>query len=411
MNGDDCNCCAGLTAQTPAEINNRPGLAAISYRVGTHSQFQASLIAALSDSSQPALRGLQTRAADDFSIALLDAASTMADVLTFYQERVANESFLRTATERRSLLELARLIGYELRPGVAASTFLAFTMDTTPGAPQQTTVDIGSKVQSVPGPNENPQTFETIEKIETRVEWNALKPPLTQVQKIISGLTELFLKGTDTQLQPGDAILIVGQERVQNAGSERWDFRILQTVETDSAKKRTRVTWADGLGNVVPPMSPAATDVKIYALRQRAALFGNNAPDPRLLSNSGTQLTELTEKNAAGVTVWKNFAPNAAQIDLDTTYPKIISGSWLVVASPSYVELCRVQAVTSFSRADFSMSAKVASVTPDLLENPAQFNLRNTAVFAQSECLELSERPEPKRLVAQIFCSRKRRWD
>ena len=91
------------------------------------------------------LQGLKTRDDDDFSIALLDATATMADVLTFYQERIANESYLRTATERRSLLELARLIGYELRPGVAASAFLAFTMDDTPGAPLETTVDIGTR--------------------------------------------------------------------------------------------------------------------------------------------------------------------------------------------------------------------------------------------------------------------------
>ena len=44
-------------------------------------------------------------------------------MLTFYQERIANEAYLRTATERVSLLELARLIDYELRPGVAASTY------------------------------------------------------------------------------------------------------------------------------------------------------------------------------------------------------------------------------------------------------------------------------------------------
>ena len=44
---------------------------------------------------------LRTRDDDDFTIALLDAWATVADVLTFYQERIANESYLRTATERR----------------------------------------------------------------------------------------------------------------------------------------------------------------------------------------------------------------------------------------------------------------------------------------------------------------------
>jgi hypothetical protein len=396
MNGqlDSCHCCEGLTAQTPAPVANRPGLSAIAYRVGTHSQFKKSMLAALSNITRPALQGLKTRDDDDFSIALLDATSTMADVLTFYQERVANESYLRTATERPSLLELARLIGYELRPGVAASAFLAFTMDDTPGAPPETTVDIGTKVQSVPGPNEKPQTFETVGKITARVEWNAIKPQTAKEQKIVFGATELFLSETDTQLHPGDAVLIVGTEREQGLASERWDFRILQTVEPDAQQKRTRVTWLEKLGHVVPHVEPAAQNPKVYALRQRAALFGHNAPDPRLLSDSGTQLDQLVDKDDSGhITNWKNFLLDATKLDLDATYPKIVLGSWVVLVSPTYVELCNVKALTTLSRADFSLSAKVTRVSPDILENASQFDLRNTLVFAQSELLQLAEEP------------------
>ena len=59
------------------------------------------------------LRSLTTREESDPSIALLDGWATVADVLGFYQERIANnEGYLRTATERRSVLELARLVGY-----------------------------------------------------------------------------------------------------------------------------------------------------------------------------------------------------------------------------------------------------------------------------------------------------------
>ena len=43
---------------------------------------------------------LTARDPDDPAIALLDAWATVADVVTFYQERIANEGFLRTATER-----------------------------------------------------------------------------------------------------------------------------------------------------------------------------------------------------------------------------------------------------------------------------------------------------------------------
>ena len=111
-----CGCCTGLTAVTPVVIANRPGLSEIAYRVGTQPQFKRSMIAALTSSTHPGLAGLRTRDDADFSIALLDGWATVADVLTFYQERIANESYLLTATERRSLLELGRLIGYELRP-------------------------------------------------------------------------------------------------------------------------------------------------------------------------------------------------------------------------------------------------------------------------------------------------------
>ena len=76
---------------------------AIAYRTGTWATFKESMLARLSSSDYPALAGLKTRDDDDFSIALLDASSVVLDILTFYQERLANESYLRTATQLQSL--------------------------------------------------------------------------------------------------------------------------------------------------------------------------------------------------------------------------------------------------------------------------------------------------------------------
>src|SRR5262249_4021552 len=262
----------------------------------------------------------------------------------------------------------------------------------TPGAPTEVPVEIGTKVQSIPGPNEKAQTFETVEEINARVEWNAIRPQTAKEQKIVFNSKELFFTGTDTQLHPGDAILIVGDEREKDSGSERWDFRILQTVEADPKQKRTRVAWIEGLGHVVPHVVPAAGNPKVYALRQRTALFGHNAPDPRLLSKKGTELEQLTEiKN--GVRQWKNFNLNSAQIDLDATYPKILLVSWIVLVSPTYIELCKVQSLTTTSRADFSLTANLTRITPDILEQASEVDLRNTLVFAQNEALEMSEQP------------------
>ena len=90
-------------------------------------------MAALTGSKVPALAGLRTRSSGDFSIALIDAWSEVLDILTFYTERLANEAYLGTAIEARSVFELARLVGYKPSPGVSASTVLAFTLATAHG--------------------------------------------------------------------------------------------------------------------------------------------------------------------------------------------------------------------------------------------------------------------------------------
>jgi hypothetical protein len=183
-----------VAQRTPTTVENRPGLSAVAYRVGLHRDFLASMIAGLTDVARPALAKLGTRDSDDFSIALLDAWAVTADVLAFYNERLAQESYLRTARERISLQELGKLLGYRLRPGVAAQTYLAFALEPPPDVPPQATKDPGSappvtpaavtlepgvRVQSIPGPGEQPQTFETMQELEARPEWSAIPAATT----------------------------------------------------------------------------------------------------------------------------------------------------------------------------------------------------------------------------------------
>ena len=87
------------SVETPQGETNPPGLPAIAYRTGTWATFNESMLARLSTPIIPALAALKTRDDDDFSIAFLDATAMMLDILTFYQERLANESYLRTATQ------------------------------------------------------------------------------------------------------------------------------------------------------------------------------------------------------------------------------------------------------------------------------------------------------------------------
>ena len=72
-------------------------------------------------------------------------------------------------------------------------------------------------------------------------------------------------------------------------------MRVLAAVEEDRDNQRTRVSWDDPLGHGVPQIEPASEAVQVFALRTRAALFGHNAPDPRLMNPTGTSLGALID--------------------------------------------------------------------------------------------------------------------
>jgi len=64
----------------------------------------------------------------DFGNVLLELFAHMGDILSYYQDRVANESFLGTARTRRSVIEHLRLIGYSLATAAPASAVLTISV-------------------------------------------------------------------------------------------------------------------------------------------------------------------------------------------------------------------------------------------------------------------------------------------
>lgn len=100
---------------------------------------------------------------NDLGILLLELTAYMGDIILYYQDRIANESFLATAQERRSLLHLLRLIGYELQPATAASTDLTLYF-TPPADGEDGTVIIhpGAQFATGKGYADEPLIFEYI---------------------------------------------------------------------------------------------------------------------------------------------------------------------------------------------------------------------------------------------------------
>ncbi|PVZ08205.1 putative baseplate assembly protein [Actinomycetospora cinnamomea] len=215
---------------TPVPVSNPPGLDALTYRVGTHGRFLASMLADLAE--VPALADLRARTPDDLAIALLDGWAVIADVLSFYTERIANEGYLRTATEHRSLLALGWLVGHRPRPGVAASTWLAFTLDPA----TDTVIPRGTAAASVPGAGGAPQVFETGETIEARAAWNAIPARRSRPTVLSPGSVPdvLYLSGAVASPGPGGRVLAVFGD-----GPGAQEVRTVQALDPEPEHDRT----------------------------------------------------------------------------------------------------------------------------------------------------------------------------
>jgi phage-related baseplate assembly protein len=167
----------------PSRPDNRPRLAAIDYRIGTQPEFLERMewriprqtVSQGGGGTLKPLAPLRTRESSDPTLALMDAFACSLDVLSFYSERIANEGYLGTAVQRRSMVELTRAIGYQLAPGVAASVQLSFTVEDSDDPYRAVDIAAGVQAMSVPqAKGELPQVFETVESILARAEWNAM---------------------------------------------------------------------------------------------------------------------------------------------------------------------------------------------------------------------------------------------
>lgn len=388
---------------------NRPGRLALSYRAGTHEVFTRRMLERLrsaahgtGEAASRPLAGLTTRDRDDPAIAFIDAWAAVADVITFYQERIANEGFLRTATEPQSVLELARSVGYELAPALAASAHLAFTVEDAPGAPLRAEVPAGTRVLSIPAEGELPQTFETVESLDARADWNALalhvpppastEPPPPSPQAITGASVELWLAGTDARLKPGDALLV----GYRDAGGEQRRLITVDRVDVDAAQRSTRVSWSGGALAAQPPVTRAGTDAApalpdVVVLRQQAGIFGNVAtdwtklPENQRVSFSGTQDPKKLPQD------WPNFAVTGTAIDLDGAYPGTAADTWAVLVSAGVRRQFRVQRVLTLGRADFMLTGKVTRLELDAaVDGRDPVDRRTAMVLFQGESLPIA---------------------
>ena len=143
-----------------------------------------------------------------FERVLLEALAWMGDMLSYYQDRVAGEAFIETATQRFSLRQHAVLLGSQLDDGRAPRTLLCFDPTASGFVPA------GLRVRTRTSPDEVPVGFTVSARTRVRAEHAsahlrvAAFPGATDAE-LAAGATEVLLWGHGTQLAPGDRLAFV----------------------------------------------------------------------------------------------------------------------------------------------------------------------------------------------------------
>jgi hypothetical protein len=228
----------------PAVLFNPPGQDAIAYRIGDYLTFRRALVQSLPHETE--LTQWRPTTNHDLALQLAEWWAYLADILTFYNERIANGTYLRTADLPESVQGLIQILGYRPRPGIGARGIVAALIN----APKPFMLPQGFQIQSKPGPGKQPQIFELdVATLVKPLDSVAAKP--IAVPNLLTGASVL-LKGSVTTVKTDDRLLLL-QKGWNGVGSYALVTVKQVQPETDpDSKTNTRVTFTNtpALGNV-----------------------------------------------------------------------------------------------------------------------------------------------------------------
>ena len=268
--------CPCEATQDPQVVTNPPGLTAISYRADDFTGFRRALLTPLDGETS---LGPWRPAPADLGLQMLEWWAYLADILTFYNERIANEAYLGTAQFPDSIAGLVALLGYTPAPGLAATGLVgAIRTSTRPG--EALVIPAGMQISSTATPGVPAQTFEAAAgTFPGASDVLATLPPDPDLPVTATGPASVLLAGKVTGAKPGDQLLLA--EAGWAGNDDNWS---LVTV-----------------GTVSPETDPGTGAVNTRVAFTSAAVWGTT-PDPTLITARGTdrraRLAAVTEAQA-----------------------------------------------------------------------------------------------------------------
>jgi hypothetical protein len=283
--------CSGL--QVPLTISNPPGRDRISYRVGDYVSFREAMLRPRPGETE--LTNWRPGASGDLAVQMVEWWAYLADILTFYNERIANEDYLRTAYLPESVKRLILLLGYRPRPGIGATGILAGLLS----RPKPITLPQGFQVQSKPGPGKQPQIFEL--GTDTLVQ----PPDVVEAIPVPDGAllgsdnSSVLLLGTVSSIKVGDELLLLHNGWANNPDDNYALVTVasLNPEKDPQGKTNTRVVFA------APPTFPSTPQASGYTLlrsTQAAHLWPFTGSKTTVITNRRADLESITRQIKVG---------------------------------------------------------------------------------------------------------------
>lgn len=240
------------------------GLPAIDYVSRDYASLREAMLAYAAVVA-PDWKGAQIGDPNDFGVILIEALAYEGDVLSYYVDRLANEAFLASATQRSSVLAHAALLGYTPRSATAASADLTVTL-TAPGG---LTIPAGFQVGTTPAEGSDPIVFEILTDIVVPANVASQDVAVTAVEGVtvddeILGTSCGDLDATFTLGQTpviADSLVIRVVERPEDPGQVWFAVNnLLDVAQSDNAYSYVlggddslTIKFGDGTSGRVPP--------------------------------------------------------------------------------------------------------------------------------------------------------------
>jgi hypothetical protein len=313
-------CCPCDELKHPARPDIPAGVSALPRQLAGFPEYRLAMLRDIP--AYAPLAEWRAREGDDLGIMLLEMEAYVLDLLGFYDERIANESYLRTAVLPPSLRKLVGLIGYQARPALAASVVLAAIADGN--RPVMLPPRTGFRSDAFDGVP--PQVFET--EVEHTIHTLKNEWPLGAVRERFPG-DEILLEAGTAALTAGQLVLLRWM-RPGPAGATTE----LRAGRVSSTRRINALDDASYARVEIAPAPELDPQVELGAI---AVL------SPRLTAS----VNPLAKNPIENLMIFPQ--PSQTQIILDGLYPQLAEQDAVVVQCGKGLHAAIITAVSTFT--------------------------------------------------------------